>query len=90
VNQAAAVENLGLAIAETGFNVGDTIDTGKANAGGNQSGTTFEQGSTVEESPTGPAIVSQSGNTANAGAGIANTGVNSSTGDDSTNDPEAE
>lgn len=87
VDQAAAVVNLGLAVAETGVNVGDAIDTGTATAGGNKSTSSQDQDATVTEAPTGPAIVDQDGLTTNAGAGIANTGWNETTGDDSTNEP---
>jgi hypothetical protein len=87
VDQADAVANLGAAVALTGFNVGDAIDTGNATAGGSESTTNSDQGATITESPTGPAIVDQNGLTTNAGAGIANTGINQTSGDDSTNEP---
>ena len=87
VDQAAAVLNLGLAVAETGLNVGDAITSGTANAGGSESTSNQEQDATITEAPTGPAIVDQDGLTTNAGAGIANTGRNETTGDDSTNEP---
>ena len=87
VDQGTAVANLGLAVALTGFNVGDSIDTGNANAGGNDSTTGADQDATITEAPTGPAIVGQHGLTTNAGAGVANTGINQTTGDDSTNEP---
>jgi hypothetical protein len=88
VDQADAVANLGAAVALTGFDVGDAIDTGNATAGGSQSTTSSDQGATITEAPTGPAIVDQNGLTTNAGAGIANTGINETSGDDSTNEPE--
>ncbi len=88
VDQADAVLNLGLAVAETGFNVGDAIDSGNATAGGSQSTSSAGQDATITEVPTGPAIVDQDGLTTNAGAGIANTGHNETFGDESTNDPE--
>ncbi len=88
VDQSSAVLNLGLAAAETGRNVGDAITTGTATAGGNDSTSAQQQDSAITEAPTGPALVDQDGLTTNAGAGVANTGRNETTGDDSTNDPE--
>lgn len=90
VHQDALVANLGLAVAETGFNLGDTIETGNATAGGNQSATKHGQDAEVTDEPTGPVVVDQDEVTGNAGAGIANTGVNAAYGDESTNDPEAD
>ena len=88
VNQGAAVLNLGAAIAETGFNVGETIDTGNAKATGDIADTSLEQSADTSGTPTGPIITNQNELTTNAGLGLANTGFNEATGDDSTNDPE--
>lgn len=90
VHQDSAVANLGLAVAETGFNLGALIETGNATAGGNESTTQQGQTADVTESPSGPVIVDQDELTGNVGGGIANTGVNAAFGDESTNDPEAE
>ena len=88
IDQRIAVANLGAAVAETGFNVGDSIETGDATATGDIADTTATQGGVVTGAPTGPVIVRQRDDTLNAGAGAANTGHDETAGDDSTNDPE--
>jgi hypothetical protein len=88
VAQAAEVENLGAALAETGWNTGGDITTGNASAGGNEARTATEQAAAVTGDQVGAAVAEQLARTRNRGAGLANTGVNEATGDDSTNDPE--
>lgn len=88
IHQAAAVDNLGAALAETGWNTGGDITTGNASAGGNQANTTTSQGTAVTSDQLGAAALEQLSRTRNRGLGVANTGLNEAEGDDSTNDPE--
>jgi hypothetical protein len=88
IGQSAGVSNLGLGVAETGVNTGDTIESGSATGGGSEANAGVEQAAESVGVPTSPPVVSQGARTSSAGAGIANSGGNSATGDDSTNDPE--
>ena len=88
LSQAASVDNLGAALAETGWNTGGDITTGNASAGGNEARTTTEQAAAVTSDQVGAAVAEQLARTRNRGAAAANTGINEAIGDDSTNDPE--
>ncbi|MCU1498332.1 MAG: hypothetical protein JWM47_2285 [Acidimicrobiales bacterium] len=85
VDQHARITNLGLALAETGQNVGDGITTGNASAGGNDAKSATAQSGLVTGDVIGNATVEQGSRTRNRGLGVANTGFNQTTGDDSTN-----
>ena len=88
VGQSATVDNLGAALAETGWNVGGDITTGNASAGGNAARTATSQAAGVTGDQLGAAVAEQVARTRNRGLGIANTGLNEASGDDSTNLPE--
>lgn len=87
IAQGALVDNLGAALAETGWNTGGDITTGNASAGGNLATTSASQG-VVTGDQLGAAVLEQLARTRNRGLGVANTGLNEATGDDSTNIPE--
>lgn len=86
LTQQARVQNLGLALAETGQNVGDQITTGNASAGGNAAQTGTTQDGLVTGDTIGNATVEQASRTRNRGRAFANTGFNQTTGDGSVND----
>ena len=84
-SQRGTIGNVCAAWAETGFNTGDDISSGNANAGGNQSGTTTTQSGTVTQDSVGAALLQQRSRTRNRGGALANTGFNMTEGDESTN-----
>ena len=86
VLQDAGIRNGGLAVAETGQNSGDSNRTGDASASGNQSQTGTTQTGEVTGSSIGAATLDQRSRTRNRGRAFANTGGNTTTGDDSTNE----
>jgi hypothetical protein len=88
IGQSAGVTNLGLGVAETGVNSGGEIATGRASAGGSDATAGVSQAAETVGAPTSPPVVGQTARTSSGGAGLANTGGNSATGDDSTNVPE--
>ena len=88
VRQQAGVDNVGLALAGTGRNTGGDITTGTASAGGNDARTTTSQRADVTGDQLSAAVVEQRARTRNRGTGIATTGANAASGDDSTNDPD--
>jgi hypothetical protein len=85
LSQAARIANLGFAVANTGANMGDAITTGNASAGGNQAQTGTTQTGILTDDLVGMATAQQVSRTRNRGLGVANSGFNSTTGDDSTN-----
>lgn len=85
LSQSARITNLGLALAETGNNVGDAITTGNASAGGNDAHSATTQDGVITGDVIGNATVDQRSRTRNRGLAFANTGFNQTTGDDSTN-----
>jgi hypothetical protein len=86
VTQDARIANGGLAVAETGQNTGDSNTTGNASASGNESQSGTTQRGEVTGSSIGAATLEQRSRTRNRGRAFANTGFNSTTGDDSTNE----
>jgi hypothetical protein len=85
LSQQARLTNLGLALAETGQNVGDGITTGNASAGGNASQSSTGQSGLITGDVIGNATVEQASRTRNRGVAVANTGFNQTTGEDATN-----
>jgi hypothetical protein len=85
LSQSARITNLGLAVAETGHNVGDAITSGNASAGGNEAHSSTGQSGVITGDVIGTATAEQVSRTRNRGLGVANTGFNQTTGDDSTN-----
>ena len=86
VTQEARVRNLGLALAETGQNMGDMITTGNASAGGNQSQTGTTQdglitGDIDRQRHRRPGLAHPQPR-----PGVRQHGFNQTTGDGSTND----
>lgn len=75
------VGNAGGAAANSGVNTavddtGEDFRTGRASANGNESSTQVGQGAVVSGGSGGPVIISERAGVANAGIGIANTGIN--------------
>jgi hypothetical protein len=79
--------NAGGAYADTGFNTGDSVESGNATAWGNKSTSSVGQWVVVEDEDGQLRLVDQQTAVTNLGAAIAETGWNVATGDDSTNDP---